>query len=436
METERMMLDPFMLGGILVGVLLLDVMVAFWRAVLGRFSLRELLTLHKEYPDQSERLIDFWRQRGVLIWWTQAGALLAHFALATLLGLLLWVSEVQWQWWPWVLALGALAVMLLEGLVAVWAERRRGAWGLRVVRWAERGSRWLRPFSALAVRLFPLPPREGFTEEMLDAMAQVTGTGDVAQAEEERHMITSVVRFETLLVREIMVPRIDMVTLAVTATVQEALETFLRTGFSRIPVYRETVDDIVGLLYAKDLLRVWHEGREVSTLEPLLRPAYFVPEAKRVGELLTEMQARRIHMVIVVDEYGGVAGLVTLEDIVEEIVGEIQDEYDQAEVQLWRQVGEGEYLIQARLDLDEFEDLLDVSLDGVEAAEEADTVGGLIYALIGKVPEGGETVRLEGVELTVEQVEGRRIVSVRARRLPSPAQEESHAPSRRASTSH
>jgi len=427
MEADRSFIDPVLWSGLLAGALLLDLWFAFWQAILGRFSLRELLVLHKDHPEESERLIAFWRQRGVLIWWSQAGLLLAHFALATLIGLGLWSYRVRWQIWPWVLALTALVVVLLEGTVGAWAERRRARWGLRVVRWAERGLRWMRPFSTVFARLFPMRPREGFTEEMLDAMAQVTGTGDAALDEEERHMISSVVRFETLLVREIMVPRIDMVTLSVTTTVEQALETFLRTGFSRIPVYRDTVDDIVGLLYAKDLLRVWHEGRQVASLEPLLRPAHFVPEAKRVGELLTEMQAQRIHMVIVVDEYGGVAGLVTLEDIVEEIVGEIQDEYDQAEVQLYRPVGEGEYLLQGRLDLDDFADLMGVNLDKVDAAEEADTVGGLIYALIGKVPEGGESVRLGDVELIVEQVQGRRIALVRARRLSPPSEEEHDA---------
>lgn len=427
METDHSIIDPILWSALLTGILLLDLGFAFWQAILGRFSLRELLVLHKEHPEEGERLIAFWRQRGLLIWWAQAGLVLTHFALATLLGLGLWPYRLRGQVWPWGVALVALAVILLEGMVSAWAERRRPQWGLRVVRWAERGLRWLRPFSQVFAHLFPIRPREGFTEEMLAAMAQVTGTGNTTLDEEERHMISSVVRFETLLVREIMVPRIDMVTLSVTTTVKDALDTFLTTGFSRIPVYRDTVDNIVGLLYAKDLLRVWHEGRQVASLEPLLRPAYFVPEAKRVGELLAEMQAQRIHMVIVVDEYGGVAGLVTLEDIVEEIVGEIQDEYDQAEVQLYRQVGEGEYLLQGRMDLDDFAELLGVNLDQVDAAEEADTVGGLIYALIGKVPEGGESVRLGEVALSVEQVQGRRIALVRARRLAPPNEEEHDA---------
>lgn len=425
MEADGSTLGPLLWGALLSGALLFDLWFAFWQAILGRFSLRELLTLHTDHPEESDRLISFWRQRGLLIGWVQAGLLLAHFALATLVGLAAWASQLRWQVWPWVLALTALMAILLEGIVGAWADRHRAQWGLQVVRWAERGTRWIRPFSKIFARLFPMGPREGFTEEMLAAMAQVTGTGNVVLDEEERHMISSVVRFETLLVREIMVPRIDMVALAVTTTVEKALETFLRTGFSRIPVYRDTVDNILGLLYAKDLLRVWHESRQVASLDPLLRPAHFVPEAKRVGELLAEMQAQRIHMVIVVDEYGGVAGLVTLEDIVEEIVGEIQDEYDQAEAQLYRQVGEGEYLIQGRLDLDDFAELMGVNLNQVEAAEEADTVGGLIYALIGKVPEGGESVRLGEVELIVEQVQGRRIALVRARRL-SPLNEEVH----------
>ena len=157
-----------------------------------------------------------------------------------------------------------------------------------------------------------------------------------------------------------------------------------------MPVYEETIDNVIGLLYAKDLLRVQlQEGQKISSLRSLLRPAYFVPEAKKVDELLREMQARSVHMALVVDEYGGIAGLVTLEDIVEEIVGEIRDEYDQSEEQLFEKVSEDEYIFHGRIDLDDFNTVMGTNL----SKEVADTLGGFIYSQIGRVPVGGETSR-------------------------------------------
>lgn len=422
MEPDRSLIDPVLWGGLWLLALVLNAWLTVLRAVLVRFSLRDLLALRRGPQGVNERLMALLRQRGPLTWLVQSGLLWTHFALAVSLGL--WAFALGATWQTALLALLGLGVFitLFEWLLDGWAERHRRRWAIRVARWAA-GLLWLtRPLVGLLGRFFPFPQMEVFAEETLEALAQVTGAGEGSLEEEERHMLSSIVRFGATLAREIMVPRIDMVVLEVGASVEDALDTFIRTGFSRVPVYRQTVDNIVGLLYAKDLLRVWREGREVASLEPLLREAYFVPEAKKVDELLAEMQAQRIHMAIVVDEYGGVAGLVTLEDIVEEIVGEIQDEYDQAEAQPYRQVGENEYLFQGRIDLDEFAAVLGLDLDTEN--EEADTLGGLIYTRIGKVPEGGETVRLGNVELIVEQVEGRRIALVRARRLPPTAQEE------------
>jgi Mg2+/Co2+ transporter CorC len=166
-------------------------------------------------------------------------------------------------------------------------------------------------------------------------------------------------------------------------------------------------------LYAKDLLRVWRTGGQLNSLRDLLRPAYFVPEAKKVDELLTELQAQRIHMAIVVDEYGGVAGLVTLEDIVEEIVGEILDEYDQAEEAPYQVLKTGEHIFLGRVDLDDFNEIMSSNLP----SDEADTIGGFMYSRIGRVPEVGEKVKEDTLLLTVEQVSGRRIRKVRAQWL-------------------
>ncbi len=176
-------------------------------------------------------------------------------------------------------------------------------------------------------------------------------------------MIHSIFELSETLAREIMVPRIDVLALDVHTPSDEAVDALLSSHFSRMPVYQDSVDNILGLLYAKDLLRVWREGNQTVSLHTLLRPAHFVPEAKKINELLEEMQIRRVHMAIIVDEYGGVAGLVTLEDIVEEILGEIQDEYDQGEELPYQPLGDGEYLFQGRIDLDDFNEVMSSNLD-------------------------------------------------------------------------
>ncbi|NUM49098.1 MAG: HlyC/CorC family transporter, partial [Anaerolineales bacterium] len=219
---------------------------------------------------------------------------------------------------------------------------------------------------------------------------------------------------------EIMVPRIDILALEVNATALTAADTMLKSGFSRVPVYQENIDNVIGILYVKDLLRLSREEKLEGTLHDKLRPAYFVPETKKADELLTEMQNRRIHIALIVDEYGGVAGMVTLEDLMEEIVGEIQDEYDQAEEKIYHQINDSEYIFQARIDLDEFNEIMDSALP----KDEADTLGGLIYNKIGRVPKSGEEIQTDNILLIVEQVSGRRIRKVKARRTahPSPSQ--------------
>jgi CBS domain containing-hemolysin-like protein len=187
-----------------------------------------------------------------------------------------------------------------------------------------------------------------------------------------------------------------------------------------VPIHEETIDNILGLLYAKDLLRVWREGNHLDSLRDLLRPAYFVPEAKKIDELLTEMQSQRVHMAVVVDEYGGMAGLVTLEDIIEEIFGEIQDEYDQGEQPPYQVTKDGDYLFLGRVDLDDFNDVMGCRLP----TDEADTLGGYIYSQLGHIPNAGESVQKDNLLLTVEEVSAQRIQTVRAQWLSPDAQEE------------
>jgi CBS domain containing-hemolysin-like protein len=178
-------------------------------------------------------------------------------------------------------------------------------------------------------------------------------------------------------------------------------------------VFENNIDNIIGLLYAKDLLHVMQNGAEQASIRELLRPAYFVPDTKKADALLTEMQAQRIHLAIVVDEYGGVVGLVTLEDIIEEIIGEIQDEYDLSEEEPVQQDGD-DYLFLGRIDLDDFNEVMGSNVPKVES----DTLAGFLYDNFGRVPQDGESIQTDGLLLTIEQVIGRRIRRVRAQRLP------------------
>jgi magnesium and cobalt exporter, CNNM family len=225
--------------------------------------------------------------------------------------------------------------------------------------------------------------------------------------EEERELIHSIFEFGDTIVREVMVPRPDMVTIAADADLEAALAMITQVGYSRIPIYEGDTDNIVGVLYAKDLLK---RGSEVPSDKPvrsLGRAPLFVPEQKKVAELLREMQHQRVHMAIVIDEYGGTAGLVTIEDVIEEIVGEIVDEYDQEEP-LVEPIDENTLRVDAKMAIDEVNELLGADLPH----EEWDTVGGLVFGLTGRVPLVGETVRFDSLEFRTERVSGRRIQKV------------------------
>lgn len=228
----------------------------------------------------------------------------------------------------------------------------------------------------------------------------------------ERMMIYSIFHFGETMTKEIMIPRMDVLAMDVDTTIREARQEFITAGHSRVPVYDDTIDNVIGLLYAKDLLAVVDGDDTIANQRHLIRPAYFVPEAKKVDELLTEMQSRGVHMALVVDEYGGVAGVVTLEDIVEEIVGEIRDEYDQGEVNLYEELPDGGYLIQGRATIDEFNEITGLSLPD----EYADTLGGFIYGQMGRVPQPGEMITYGKFEFTVEEVAARRILRVKVQR--------------------
>jgi CBS domain containing-hemolysin-like protein len=322
-----------------------------------------------------------------------------------------------------ILLLSALVISLLEWIVDWRVSTNPETWAMRLAIFARALMFLWGPLVALPLRLSRRsnPEAEGYgsvTETELMTLVDA-GQEEGVLEQGERKMIVSIFRLGDTLAREIMVPRIDLQALDANTPLPQAVDALLDSGYSRVPVYQDTVDNILGLLYSKDLLRIWREGNQLGSLIDLLRPAYFVPEAKKVDELLAEMQNQRIHLAIVVDEYGGVAGLVTLEDIVEEIVGEIHDEYDKAEEMLFQMVNESEYVFLGRIDLDDFNEIMESALPN----DEADTLAGFIYSRIGRVPVGGENVQVDDLQLTVEHVSGRRIRKVRAQRITPASQD-------------
>ena len=245
------------------------------------------------------------------------------------------------------------------------------------------------------------------TEEEIKSMVDAGEEEGFIEAD-EKEMIYSIFEFGDTLAREVMVPRIDITAIEVGTSITEALGVIMEAGHSRIPVYIETIDNIVGILYAKDLLPLLLHGETDTRLEKVLRRPYFIPETKKVDDLLPDLQQRKVHMAIVVDEYGGTAGLVTIEDLLEEIVGEIQDEYD-SEEPIYEIISDDEYVLSARIDLDDLAKLLSTEFPD----EESDTLGGLIYDHLGRVPAPGDVVDYDGLQITVLSVEGRRINKVR-----------------------
>lgn len=260
------------------------------------------------------------------------------------------------------------------------------------------------------------------TEQELLALADQAAAEDVIERE-ERALIRSIIDFGDTVVREVMVPRTDMVTVDGRAKVADALEVAMQAGYSRLPVYGQNVDDVVGILYTKDLVKADLAGQEERVAAELARPAHFAPETKAVAELMREMQQGKFHMAIVVDEYGGTAGVVTLEDLIEELVGEIVDEFD-VEEPAAEPLGGGAYRVNARMPLDEVNELLDAQLP----EGDWDTVGGLVFGLLGHVPTEGESAEVGEHRLVAEKVQGRRIGRVRIVPLPSDAPGERVAP--------
>jgi CBS domain containing-hemolysin-like protein len=247
-------------------------------------------------------------------------------------------------------------------------------------------------------------------------LAEQSGT----MTEEEAERIEGIVNLDKIQAGEVMRPRNRMITVPVDTSLMDALDVVLREGHSRIPVYEDTPDNIVGILYDKDLLRYIRENQTEVQLSDVVREAIFVPETKRADDLLRDFQRKKVHMAIVIDEYGGTAGLVTIEDLLEEIVGEIQDEYD-TEEPLSTQISEDEWIFDAMLRIEEVNEEMDILLPAENGVE---TLGGFVFERLGEVAEVGDTVRADGVVLEVMEVDGRRIKTVRITRIPELDEEE------------
>ena len=273
----------------------------------------------------------------------------------------------------------------------------------------------LSPLASLLILIGnAITPGKGYRQGPFVSQAELRELLDQAGADlviedEERQMLHSVFELGDTLVREVMVPRTEMVWLERSKSLRQALSLGLRSGFSRIPVVGDNLDDVVGVVYLKDITRRVFEHREAERSEQVdsvMRQAHFVPDSKRADDLLRDLQASRVHMAIVVDEYGGTAGLVTIEDILEEIVGEIADEYDTAEIPDVETLGEDRYRINARLSVDDLAEIVPVQVSS--ETDDVDTVAGLLARRLGVVPIPGTHIDLDGYRLTAEQAAGRR----------------------------
>lgn len=411
------MIDPALWIAIFV-VLALNLLFASTRAAMTHVRLPQLIELREQRPAAVERCLRLLEKPSLRVA-LRFSVVVTHFLLGGLILAILspWVmAQGMLGWLFLILVVAALIGLMLEFLVERLVLSRLEHSALALTSVAVFLNFLLRPFTWLLL-LVVGPAADvqrqlnAVTEDELKSWVEDVD-GESSLEKGERKMIYDIFQFSDRLCREIMVPRIDMVAMDVSASLPEAIQMVTRYGHSRIPVYEETIDNILGLLYAKDLLRSLGSEKPLGVRE-LLRPAYFIPEAKKVDELLREMQAQRIHMALVVDEYGGLAGMVTLEDIVEEIVGEIRDEFDQSEELLYQIGGPDEVVFHGRIDLDDFNEVLGTHL----VKDVADSLGGYIYGQIGRVPLGGEQMQVEDWTLTVEQVSGQRIRKVRAQRM-------------------
>jgi putative hemolysin len=403
----------------------LDLAFVAVRSSLVSVRLAHLMTMREQRPEVVERTIELLENPRLRVM-LRIVVVSLHFLLAGVIYLPWHNLRPDLDSLP--IALGVLFIAALFALILeLFIEGRMMAndeqWAIRLTPVGRFLNFLFTPLSALLMVFLGSLPATPFSipvneDELKNWVEEEHKEGTLEKG--ERRMIYSIFQFGETLCREIMVPRIDVLALEINTPLEEAIQALTVSGHSRVPVYEGSIDNVIGVLYAKDLLRVKLDAPNLASLRSLLRAPYFVPEAKKVEVLLSEMRANGVHISIVVDEYGGMAGLVTLEDIVEEIVGEIRDEYDQAEEVLYQQIDPDEYVFQGRIDLDDFNEIMDTHL----VKDVADTLGGYISAQVGHIPTGGEQLQIDQWLLTVEQVSGRRIRKVRVRRQPAPAEME------------
>ncbi|MGR6922484.1 hemolysin family protein [[Actinomadura] parvosata] len=352
--------------------------------------------------------------------------------VATVIATLLFIDLMHDQGWAYVWA--AVVMILISYVVVGVMPRTLGRQHAEPVALASAPivyglTRIFGPLPKLLILLGnALTPGKGFRDGPFTSEAELRDLVDLAEERrviepDEREMIHSVFELGDTLVREVMVPRTDMVYIERGKTISQALSLALRSGFSRIPVVGENEDDVVGIAYLKDIARKIHESGEgggKEAVESIMRSAAYVPESKPIDQLMREMQARQIHIAIVIDEYGGTAGLVTIEDVLEEIVGEITDEYDQ-EAPRVEAVPDGGLRVTARMPVDELGELFDTEIE----VDDVETVGGLLAHALGRVPIAGSQAEVAGLSLTAETLAGRRnrISTVVVRRVTPPEDE-------------
>ena len=373
----------------------------------GRRSSARLLSVVSDRP----------RYVNVLLFLSTVASVTA-IALVSYVGI---VSLQEDRGWPvWLALLVVVAIMVVVNYVVLGvAARTLGRQHASRIALHSAGAATLLasilgPLATLLILLGnALTPGRGYREGPFATQAELRELVDIAEAEDlieddERQMIHSVFELGDTFVREVMVPRTEMVFIERHKTLRQALSLGLRSGFSRIPVIGDNADDVIGIVYLKDVVRRVFDRRDAEqseTVESLMRPAFMVPDSKQVDELLKDMQAARTHMAIVVDEYGGTAGLVTIEDVLEEIVGEIDDEYDTAAPEV-TPLDDGGFRVSARMHVDDFADLIGVDIESED--EGVDTVLGLMGKRLGRVPIPGASIGIDGWSLTAEQVTGRR----------------------------
>lgn len=403
---------------LLIFLLAVDLLITATRTGILNARFSRLTTLSEELGHRVDQTLELVKRRTSLrdslrLVLTLLRFLIAGLVLAILLPLDPAIVPIQILG-GWLL-LTALGIWLFEFFVERRILRDPESWALRLAPLARAVSVIMSPFLALPSRLSN-PSGEPkqlvtITEDELRSFVDASQRQGVLE-KDERQMIFSIFEFGDTLVREIMVPRIDIFALDVDTPINKVGDALLESGYSRVPIYKDKIDNIIGLLYAKDLLKIWRAPGQIKSLRELLRPAYFVPESKKLDDLLAEMQGGRIHIAIVVDEYGGVAGLVTMEDMMEEIVGEIRDEYDHGEELSYQKADNGDLIFHGRISLNDFNEIMGSDLP----SEDADTLGGFLFGRIGRIPKVGEKIEEDGLILTIEQIVGRRIRRVRAQK--------------------